>query len=80
MPPIIISELTPDDLVQAFSKVSNVLGIQASHRYSSVRGEVDVSLIDQSLALFRINTSEAEHANLINDVVPITGSLEFLGQ
>jgi len=39
-----------------------------------------MGLVDQGLALFGIKTSVAEHADLINDVVPSTRSLKLLGQ
>ena len=55
-------ELTPDRLVQVLGEVSDVLGIQARHGYPTIRGEVDVSLLGQSLALLGADASEtAEH-------------------
>ena len=55
---IFILELTPDRLVQVFGEVSDVLGIQACHGYPTIRGEVDVGLLSQGLALFGVDTSE----------------------
>lgn len=54
-----VSELSPDDLIYVFGDVSNVFGIQAGHGYSTISGEVDVSLINQGLALLGVETGEA---------------------
>jgi hypothetical protein len=46
--------------VQALCEITDVLGVETSHRDTSVHSQVYVSLFHQRLALTRIDTREPE--------------------
>lgn len=73
----------PGSLVDPASDVLNIRRGQASHGDARVTRHVNVSLLDDPLDLFWLQTQVREHADLLDDVVPVaTGcwTLEFVGQ
>jgi hypothetical protein len=57
--------------MDALSDLLNVVFAQASNTDSPIAGEVDVVFINQLLALFGVQASVGEHANLVGDVIPV---------
>lgn len=56
---VLVSNLSPDHLIQALCKVSYVACIQAGHRNPSVCRQVDVELVDHCLRLRWTDSCEA---------------------
>lgn len=58
--------LPSHNLVQARRKVSDVVAVQSSHRYTSVHSQIDVRLLSQGLALLRVDSCETVHMSVVN--------------
>ncbi|KAI3483212.1 hypothetical protein L1887_53992 [Cichorium endivia] len=69
-----------DDLVDPAGDVLDVVGGEAGHGDARVGGEVDVALLEHALALVGVEAEEGEHADLLEDVVPVARCLELLGE
>lgn len=66
-------ERASNSLVQLGRKVPHVVGVQPRHRNAPVRGQVDVRLLDQRLALCRpdpCETTKAKHSQVSFQVPP----------
>lgn len=59
------------DLVDAVRQVLDVLGCHAGHRDASIFGQVNAEVLAQARALLGVHAGEAEHSNLIGDVLPV---------
>jgi hypothetical protein len=67
------------DGVDALGQVVDVLGGHASHRNAAILGQVNAEFFAQAGALFGVHAGEAEHADLVGDVLPVSlGSEIFL--
>ncbi|KAI6769329.1 hypothetical protein HG531_010433 [Fusarium graminearum] len=58
-------------------KVLNVVFVETSHADTTVLGHVDVEFFSKLKYLLLAQASEAEHADLVGDVVPGTRGLEL---
>lgn len=71
------------DSVNGLAHVLHVAGREAGHTDSSILGQVDTVLLHQPLTLILVQAGEAEHANLIGDVLPRSATplrLEHIAQ
>lgn len=68
----------PNDLIHGLCEVIHVLSIQARHTDSSILGHVDVLVLPNLQHLLLIQPREAEHADLLRDVVPLAGRAHLL--
>lgn len=68
----------PDNSVDCFGKVLDVVRVKTRHADAAVLRHVDVVLLAQREDLLFGQTGEREHADLVGDVVPGAGSLELL--
>ncbi|KAF1748076.1 hypothetical protein GCK72_024543 [Caenorhabditis remanei] len=60
-------------------KVGDVVRRDTSNRDTSVLGQVDRVLLDEFLDLLLVDAGEAEHSNLVGDVLPVAGG-SLLGE
>lgn len=68
------------DLVHGAGEVSDVSTGDTSNADAAVAGEVDVVVVLEDVDLLGGETSEAEHTDLVGDVVPVaSGSLLLQG-
>lgn len=77
-------KLSPDCLIHALSKVTDIVFIESCHGDPSVRCHVDVSLLGEGLGLLGFQTGEAENdwsvhfsLNVITGDVPEHADLAF---
>ena len=68
------------DLRNTLSKVVNVTPVKAGHRYPTISGHVDVSLLSECFGLRRGQAGETEHSDLAFDMAPLSGSAVGGGQ
>lgn len=68
----------PDGLVERLRDVFNVVRVKTCHGDAAVLGHVDVRVLAQLQDLLLCQAGEAEHADLVGDVVPGTGGTELL--
>jgi hypothetical protein len=66
------------NLVNRLGKVLNVVIVETSHADTAVLGHVDVEFFSKLKHLLLAQPSKAEHTDLVGNVVPGTGGLEFL--
>lgn len=64
--------------MNAMSQIFYVLRGNAGHRNSSVLGEEDAEVLAQARALVCVHAREAEHADLVGDVLPVSLGAETL--
>lgn len=64
--------------MNSLREIIYILGVQTRHADTAVLGHVDVSLVAQTKDLLLRQTCEAEHADLVGDVVPGSWSTELL--
>lgn len=67
-----------DTVVDSFSDILDVGAVQTGHGDSSISEEIDVPLLDHSLALRLVQPSETEHTDLRGNVVPVSWSVQSL--
>lgn len=56
--------------------IINVSGVQSTHVDAARLQQVDVVIVDQGAHLALVETRVREHANLVDDVVPVAGSAQ----
>lgn len=64
-------------LMDTMGQVFNVLGRDASHRDTTVLCQINAEVLAQACALVSVHSSEAEHANLFSDVLPVPCRSQF---
>lgn len=67
-----------NDLVNGLGKVLDIPRVETSHADAAVLGHVDVGVLAQLQDLGLAETGEAEHADLVGDVVPGARGAELL--
>ena len=67
-----------NNLVDSLCKVIDVVGVETSHTDTAVLGHVYVGIFPDLKDLFLVQASEAEHADLVCDMVPGTRRLHLL--
>lgn len=67
-----------DSILHGSSQVLNILGGDASHRYSAILEQVNAILVDKHFTLLRSHASVAKHANLVSYMVPSAFDLHVL--
>lgn len=77
---ISLLESTANNFVDALREVADVTLVEASHTDTSIGGHVNVRLLSEGLGLLRVQAGEAEHADLLDNVAPVTWSLEVMCQ
>lgn len=65
------------DLVNAMSQILNILWGDTRHRDATVFGQVNAEVCRQTCTLFGVHAGEAEHTDLISDVLPVSGRAEI---
>lgn len=55
----------------ALGQVLHILAGDSSHRNATIVGQVDAVLLDNLLDLLWLHARETEHANLVDDVIPV---------
>lgn len=78
--PLVLHHLLrlPNHLVHCLGEIINVVCVQASHGDASILRHVDMRVFANLENLLLGEPSEAEHANLISDMVPCAGGTHFL--
>ena len=77
---ISVLEGATNSFVDALREVADVTLVEASHTDTSIGSHVNMRLLSEGLGLLRVQAGEAEHADLLDNVAPVTWSLEVVRQ
>ena len=75
-----ILEGATNGFVNTLCKVVNIALVEAGHADTPISSHINVRLLSESLGLLRIQAGETEHADLLDNVAPVTWSLEIVRQ
>lgn len=67
-----------DSILHGSSQVLNILGGNASHRYSAILKQIDTILINKHFTLLRSHASITKHSNLVSNMIPSAFDLHIL--
>lgn len=77
---IFILEGTTDGFVNALREVVDITLVEAGHADTPIGSHINVRLLSESLGLLRVQAGETEHADLLDNMAPVTWSLEVVRQ
>jgi hypothetical protein len=66
------------DGVHGSGQVVDILRSNTGHRDATILGQIHAELLHQAFTLLRIHAGEAEHADLVGDVLPVLGRAQLL--
>ena len=69
-----------NSFVDTLREVTDVTLIEASHTDTPIGSHVNVRLLSEGFGLLRVQAGKAEHADLLDNVAPVTWSLEVVRQ
>ena len=75
-----VLEGATNGFVNTLREVADVTLVEAGHADTPIGSHVNMCLLSERLGLLRIQAGEAEHADLLDNVAPVTWSLEVVRQ